>query len=846
VDDDTLDGWRHLLQQIPLDERSFNDRYAPLVCDTLVRGLAKWCLEFRSRSMRYQHSHQGLFAFLSLLLITWLGTRESDRRRKASLDGESSRLPYATAVSHDCDRLCRPLLRDPLVREAILLLYGDGGTKHGQEGFDAAALERWNDIEPESLSFHRHGTTSIIVKGRIGVRDTFALKLILFPFLRFPSIARQTREYHARYNPDDLATGYMVDVWASTERWILMDFVDGISLFELLPRRQLVAEKLAHPELSFSQILRARLGRQPTESQRGGAPGAVDPASLSLDELLRLGDAREEPAPGRRHAAGEKISLHWIESLGSALLDALVGVQRYVAVRAGEAAKRKPSREAAEGSLPPGVHGDLTPSNILVTDAPGLTFTLIDFGRNYLYTQAIPGQAYWDASYLAPEIKKEDGPAEKADLYSLGKLLITFGLQGGRPGDIIPDAFYARTPFIARFLEDLVQDDPAQRLTIFADHGGESGRQSSYAALRTFFTEELDAVKAAEKEGLKLGEDSYLAVLLDLLKPMSGAPARQWRLWRKRRNQEHYRRREQGTYTRWLFMWSSVAAIAGTITFAAVVTWFLRDAGWSWGDRAIEAVQKLTGGNPNRFPVIDDLRMPGYHVPDLAANWPARLVGFSYVLIGARYYQSLFASLTPLLGRRRGLSGWRALLAEFFMRAETVTAMVLVLAATLFDARWWPIASAIGQTMSLFCNWAVVSFATKALAEARGHGISTVAQDDHAITGLDSFHEWVPSSLFYAAVVWLIGSLIYIQVLHDIPIYAISVAAVNIFLFYMIKCGIGAPTIRVAIARACLAAERVRVKSLAQTSGGAESQGLRAVTVPPVSASPTPVSRGAS
>ncbi|MFH9405291.1 hypothetical protein ACH4JS_36865 [Streptomyces sp. NPDC017638] len=44
---------------------------------------------------------------------------------------------------------------------------------------------------------------------------------------------------------------------------------------------------------------------------------------------------------------------------------------------------------------------------------------------------------------------------------------------------------------------------------------------------------------------------------------------------------------------------------------------------------------------------------------------------------------------------------------------------------------------------------------------------------------------------------------------HDVYVYAFAVTSTHIFLFYVIKCGIGGPTVRVAMVRTCLAAERV-------------------------------------
>src|SRR5207248_4134201 len=96
-----------------------------------------------------------------------------------------------------------------------------------------------------------------------------------------------------------------------------------------------------------------------------------------------------------------------------------------------------------------------------------------------------------------------------------------------------------------------------------------------------------------------------------------------------------------GGYTRALFFWSVVSLFAAYVTTLAVVMWFLRDADWSWSGHAIEALQKATGGGETQFPLIDSLRAADYRVPDLRDNWPARLIGISYVLAAAKCYQNL-------------------------------------------------------------------------------------------------------------------------------------------------------------------------------------------------------------
>jgi hypothetical protein len=69
---------------------------------------------------------------------------------------------------------------------------------------DGITLREWESVDFSTLEFHRHGTTSFILKGRIGQRShgevkTFALKCIIYPFLRIPRISRATRDYATTY-----------------------------------------------------------------------------------------------------------------------------------------------------------------------------------------------------------------------------------------------------------------------------------------------------------------------------------------------------------------------------------------------------------------------------------------------------------------------------------------------------------------------------------------------------------------------------------------------------------------------------------------------------------------------
>jgi hypothetical protein len=260
---------------------------------------------------------------------------------------------------------------------------------------------------------------------------------------------------------------------------------------------------------------------------------------------------------------------------------------------------------------------------------------------------------------------------------------------------------------------------------------------------------------------------------------------------------------------RWLLGWSLLAAATWYLSLTVVVIWWLRDLNHDRGNQAIAVLQRVTGTPEDQFPYLDLLRAADYPIPDLAGNLPVRLVGLSFAIVCARYYQSLFAGITPLAAgwRSSGLS-FRAITAEVLMRMATFVPALLILPATLFERRWWPILTAIGMTYLFLVNWSSHAFARNAIGRAHTLGLSTVSRERSP--GLVSFAQWTPASLLYALCVWVIGILIYRGQLNDVYFYAGGVATVNIALWYAIKLGRNVGPIRAGLSRACLAAERIR------------------------------------
>ncbi|MBM7785061.1 serine/threonine-protein kinase [Tenggerimyces flavus] len=715
-----VEGWRDVLLGIPPDSGTFTAQLE-LPWDRVITALTGWRARLADRERGELGSLNG---FAGLLLLTLLALRHSERQRS----------PWADeGPDHDCTLLCERLVKDPDVQDALRELYAP-----------AEPNAEWDAIKVRSLTFHRHGTTSFLLRGmpterRAGELKPLALKCIVYPFLRIPTIARATKGYATTYElPLDVEADHLVGVWASSDSWLLMDFIDGQTLAELL-------------------------------AAQANGPANVGKARLDLARLRTIGD-----------------------ELFSALADL----------------------EACELE-----HGDLSPSNILVVEVEGTRrLRLVDLGVNFLYLHNLPGRDGADAAYVAPEIRAlsrqvDPGAAVEersrthgkpsGDLYSLGQLLILLGCGRLSSDGTVPDVFYAEAPLLARFIEDLIDRDPARRLLIFRPS------DSTYESLRQDFLEELDAVAAAKSEGANPHGVSWWRGMADLFTPLSGALGRQLRLWRKRRSQGLWRDPTRSFGVRRLLVWSTLATLTWGLCSVLVLMWTYRSAGLSWDNLIVVALQRLSGAAPDVFPIIDQLRAPGYAIPEGIAPVALGILALSMTLVGVKYYQSLFASVTPwpLRWGSSALS-WYGMVAEVAMRVPAFALSLLTLAGLLVQPRLWLLLTAIGMTVVTAINWLTSSFALTVLAKARADGLSTVPAQ---VPGLALFASWIPGNLLYAVILWAVGILLYLGVLRDAMFYVVVITFLNVVQLYLVKCGRQGPPIRAGLARASVTAERLRL-----------------------------------
>lgn len=721
-----LREWRTALLDIPLDEHGYRDRCQIERVDEIER-LWQWWSDEERRCADIDGPAAGLLGFF---LLTLVAMHCSDQVR---FQGAA---PHDISVSGlDARELCVPLVRDPAVRDAVKALYAPGRRSPAGAQDWSGIRNTWNDIDFDTLEFHRGGTTSIIfggwTKSELGNRKLkFALKCLIYPYRRIPAITNATREYRERYrltHEDVAGISHLVPVWASHDGWIVMDFVDGSTLAEVL-----------------------------------------DATAAEAD-------------PGPKRDIMRRIDLDELERLGTALIVALEELERH-------------GRH----------HGDLSPSNIIVErdgDKGQVRMRLIDLGVNYLYSRSVSGLRQGDGVYVAPEVRRDGTSGGLADLYSLGVLLIAISGVPQSAEGTVPDQWYTASVGLARLLEDLIDTEPQRRLLV----SGLKTAEHRFPAIKRLFERELEVAKAARGETAAAGRLNALKRLT----PGEGLVKRQRQILKARSRQaagghESFHVRQ----ARMLSRWSLVSSWFLWATFALVVMWWARDLGIDWQAKFVELLNNILGRDHEGIIGLDDVRADDYPIPDPWGNLPVRIIAFTFVLAGAKWYLNILADLAPRShlprrGRRRAIT----VFSEISIRSAAVLPSVYIVVPTLVQRDWWPLFSAIGVTTITIVNAACLLFARDAVRRAREAGLSTVSGGE--IATLEKFASWVPTSGIYGVAVWSIGMLLMLEVLQDELVYASAVGLINIGVFYIIKCGTDAPYVRVGLTRAVLAAERL-------------------------------------
>jgi hypothetical protein len=722
--------WHTVLLDVPLDERAYADRFQ-VDRHREIDELWRWW-SARADTRVLDPRAEG---FLGFYLLTLVAMHCSDRVR---FHGDAPRqVALAGTTAED---LSAALVADPDVRRSIVALHDPDAPRSTRAGAAKGAarpaasprtVAEWAAIDVTSLEFYRHGTTSIILTGRVaapsrGRTAVFALKCLIHPYLTIPAITAATRGYLAEHGRlDAVESSPAVRVWASHDSWILMDLIRGRTLGEHLAHRA-----AARPPAPARDILRP-----------------VDTDAL--------------------------------RELGGALLPALAALER-------------------EGRR----HDDLTPSNIIVEadrepGRPRLRF--VDLGVNHLHTRSIAGQE-GDGAYAAPEVRRDGVGHPRADLYSLGALLITVAGIPHNPDGTVPDQFYVSSVGLARLLEDLTDADPRRRLLVTpVDPDGATFEQIG----RVF----QDEVAILEQDGRERPR-SRLDRLKDL-SPGAGTVARQQRMLQVRSAQVRDATDvAQLVQARRLRRWAWLCAVLLWCATALIVTWWSRDLGLSWQARWFEMADEVVGRSGTGLAFVDDVRADDYPIPDPWGNLPVRLVTLTFALVSARLYLNVFAELSTVWAMPRGRSARvRAVTAEAGLRSLAILPALYVVLPTLVQRDWWPLGTLVGHVTFAVVVQACLWFAWDTNERARAAGLSSVPRGEIATLG--RLAAWQPTVAVYLVPIVGIGTLLSLGLVHDELVYACFVSLINLGIFYPKSAGTDAPYIRAGMNRAALAAERL-------------------------------------
>jgi hypothetical protein len=774
------DSARAALMDLPIDGHTFESTY----------GRARPA-QIEALRTTYTNATRGRFpvddtvaGFLGLLVATLCGLEISEVQRSHRLNSEITEKQAKSVQAHTA--AVKQLFGDDRVRTQLIDIY-------------FPVKDPWwtKTFEPESLELYCSGTTSVIISITqhnpnsldISKPKQYAVKIVWLPFLRIAEIAGATENYARVYKlagGPDVDRGGLVRIHDSGRGWVIMDLIEGITLDQFL----------AAPGEAAGEEARASLGGR------------------LLSRLAKAGNPAAE-------VVADGIDLVTMEIVARGLCKALTDNQ--LAVRDSEGKR-------------PDYHGDLSPANVILRDGRPGDFVLIDFGPNHLFTRTATVGDEAKADFIAPEVRKSR-PVTKSDLFSVGQILIAAGRQRVDGRGIVPDRFYDSFPNIAEMLEDLLDSDPTGRL-----HG--SGPAVDYFALQAKLQFEFD-IASKMGEAAARRASSLRAVLWELRAPFNGEPWRQLRAYaaiytwpqngpaerllaysaakvatdeerakelksvRHSIGQHVEARRNNVLYLR---RWSLAAVIASFVSLFLSFWWFFRELPFDALPIQFRVVQQIVNAPSYLYGYLDRLAVRPVGSGSTRNDLTIRLGAFSYSLLHAKLYQAVYARMRPVKAAGVPGSAGAALFSGIWMRTLPFLGTVLVLWVTLRNVDDWIWAIVIGQTLTFAGNLAVYTYVRGAL-RAGAARLNTVPPLFEQVAGYDSVRSWVRGSLFEAAVCWGVGILLSIGALHDVWLYASMIAALNIFLLYIVKCGLDAPLIRVSMHRASFSAARLTART---------------------------------
>jgi serine/threonine protein kinase len=680
------------------------------------------------------------------------------------------------------------------------------------------ALAFWDQLDLKGVSFWEFGTTSYVLKVRSSNlpddlddehNQHVALKCLDFRF--------GTHESHIRIEAENSAAIFeekpqlveqMPAVYASTPKWIAMEFIQGPTLAEWV-------EKWKAACSLESMVSRKRL-RRPSKGQ-----GHNDDSAVTF-------------------WPGAKV----VDSLGSCLASVIDGLHK--------------------NGL---THGDLQPRNIIVCGTrsallpsetksafdkegnfaalgPEVRLRLLDRGRNFASLKLVTAA---DLDYTWFEPPESDQPVVERpattgasvraappqdpfaltiasqphpahDFFALGRL-IEYLLEGERfeGRELIPLSIYARFPLVARLLDDLLDPEPSNRLLLTSEGKGEFERLEGFAEVLQ------ESVRTEEKLGI-----------VSRRRPPTDSPT--FDKWAERYQEllgkfgfrdisfrlvvELFRRSDQEPGSKRPIDWLAVFALTSALGFALCLMVTLGGLAADYGHHS-----SVPGLNTSLSflgsVTVGYLFRPGAPIGHTVHNNPAHFVGFSYAVAGFGYYQIVFAAAASNMRRA---SGKVSRFFRVFMRAWCLLPTAIIVIANLLWPQLWLYFSAIGVGLVCAMNFSCAHFERRAWnrildqlkgPEAPANAVRPMTWEKMSKESRVYVHHegdflanWKVSSLGYCIATLGLAVGVTTHRLHDIVLYEAVIVGANLLLLYHNAIVIFGPQLRGRLSRAFVLEER--------------------------------------
>jgi serine/threonine protein kinase len=714
------DGLDRVASQLNLESAAFVARFGhtrPVFMESIwtqYQALAE-------KTRRSEKRVRGVLGFL------WLTGRLLDL---AGVQRENANVPHADITQ------CNAVLTDPEVMRVFVHLY----SPRKGEKTSTDVIDQWARIDWNTISIHRVGSTSVIL--RCEFKSDFnelALKCVLYPYTLLPDVQIATEKYAETIIAGNYSS--VVGVYSSTRRWILMEFVHGDTLEEVM--REIAVE--VHDGPLDSKYV-TRLG-QPI-----------------LEALRQLSEAPGTPAAGPIDRAGR---------------ESVSGIQ----------------------------HQDLTPSNIIISGdwkTGTCEAKLIDVGRNYLFSRRLGLDDSSETVYVSPEIREGD-PTLTSDLFSFGRILASLLDPFRRGRSNISDNIYQEMPEMARFIEDLTDHDPANRLLVNADACDRGADHKitriKYAVLADQLESEL-ALLYRTQGYRQVSQDSPKS-WTQLFKPNAGHRQRRetWN-FAKAYAEQHPSFATQSYY---LFVWSWISAsilvvgVGISVLYAGLAFGFENYPGW------FAFFDFVTHKQGSKFLAHLRESSVGFSVADRGINLSGAFIAFAMTVTSSKYYQAVLGGLTTYRLKIRG--GW---FTELSIRWIPVVALIPVLILNVFEPGWWPWIATAGGTAIMITNYACHRFARSCARQASACHLSTTPSEDDPSLVAYSQYWW--SQAVYNLFMLCIGFGVITHYLKDYWVYAFGIGCITLFVQYALKCTAAAGSTRGILTRCFIAGERVEAK----------------------------------